>query len=339
MFGEGPLQFGFRLPAQKPIRDVIATVRHAEEAGFDAAWLPDSHLNYREVWTTLSAVAVSTDRIALGPTVTNLVTRHPTVTASAARALGELAPGRFFLGLGAGDSAVGFDGLGHVGAKRMREGVRAIRALLAGESVQYGTFAAELRDADVRVPILVAASGPHMLRAAGAVGDAAIVTMGSLEAKLEQIEAGAREAGRDGRPPVFIYSTSALTDDVATTSRLMKPFCVRVAQLEGVEIFERAGVPIRIPDHTAGAEGDVGHAADLATAARELDAMVSDEAALWFAQSRSFVGTEAEIGERFDYVAGLGIAGVTLNNLSGTDLPDALIDALGPVIERWRNAR
>ena len=89
------MRFGVRMPAHHPIREVIATVRRAEAAGFDAAWFPDSHLNYREVWTTLGAVAVSTDRIQIGPTVTNLVSRHVTVTASAARAVSEAAPGRF----------------------------------------------------------------------------------------------------------------------------------------------------------------------------------------------------------------------------------------------------
>jgi 5,10-methylenetetrahydromethanopterin reductase len=335
MFGKGPLQFGFRLPATKLIRDVIATVRHGEAAGFDAAWLPDSQLNYREVWTTLSAVAVSTDAIALGPTVTNLVTRHPTVTASAARAVAELAPGRFFLGIGAGDSAIGFDGMRHAGPREMREGVLAIRSLLAGESVQYGSFAAELREPSEHPPILVAASGPRMLAVAASIADGVIVTIGGIEEKLERIAAAAREAGRD-RPPVYIYTTCAVTDDLATTSRLMKPFCVRVAQLEGVEMFEKAGVPITIPDHAAGAEGDVGHAADLAAAARELDDLVSDEAAVWFAQNRSLVGTEKEIGERFDRLAALGVAGVTMNNLSGSELPDALIEAVGPILAAWR---
>jgi len=96
------MRFGVRVPATHPIRDVVGFVQRAESAGFDACWFPDSHLNYREVWTTLGAVALATSRIQIGPTVTNLVGRHVTITASAARTVAEAAPGRFILGIGAG---------------------------------------------------------------------------------------------------------------------------------------------------------------------------------------------------------------------------------------------
>ncbi|MEV0740095.1 LLM class flavin-dependent oxidoreductase [Streptomyces sp. NPDC050549] len=47
--------------------------------------------------TTLTAAAFATERIGLGTAVTNLATRHPSVVASAARSVAELAPGRFTL--------------------------------------------------------------------------------------------------------------------------------------------------------------------------------------------------------------------------------------------------
>jgi 5,10-methylenetetrahydromethanopterin reductase len=330
------LRFGVRIPATRPIREVVSTVRRAESAGLDAACFPDSHLNYRELWATLGAVAVSTERISLGATVTNLVTRHPTVTASAARAIAEVAPSRFVLGVGAGDSAIGFDTLRATGTRAMAEGVRAVRTLLSGRTVRYGEFEAELRGADVEVPIYVAASGPRMLRTAGAVADGVIVSMGSLEEKFARIGEGAEDAGRT-RPPVFVYTTCVVTDDVAAASKLMKPFCLRIAQLEGVEIFERAGVRVEPPSHTVGAEGDVGHAADLAAASSAVDSLVSDEAALWFAHNRALVGPAGELTPRFEELAALGAAGVTMSQLSGSDLPDALIDSVAPIIADWRH--
>ena len=333
---ESRLHFGIRIPATRPVREVISTVRRAESAGLDAAWLPDSHLNYRELWTTLGALAVSTDRISLGATVTNLVTRHPTVTASAARAVAEAAPSRFVLGLGAGDSAIGFDNLRTTGPKALARGLGVVRTLLSGGSVQYGDFAAELRGADVTVPVYVAASGPRMLRTAGAVADGVIVSMGSLEEKLARIGEGAEEAGRV-RPPVFVYTTCAVTDDLAAVSKLMKPFCLRIAQLEGVEIFEQAGVRVEPPSHTVGAQGDVGHAADLAAASKAVDSLVSDEAAVWFARNRSLVGTPDELLGRFEELSALGIAGVTMNHLTGSDLPDVLVEAVAPVVAAWRH--
>jgi 5,10-methylenetetrahydromethanopterin reductase len=334
------MRFRLRVPAVRPVRDIVATVRRAEQAGFDAVGFPDSHLHYRELWATLGAVAISTDQIAIGPMVTNLVTRHLTVTASAARAVAEMAPGRLFLGLGAGDSALGFDSLKHTGARATADGIVALRRLLAGDDVTYGSFAAHLRGAGgLDVPVQLAGSGPLMLATAGAVADAVIVTMGALEHKLARIAAGAAEAGRAQPPPVWVSTTTVLTDDLPATSRLLKPYCIRVAQLEGARVFEEAGVPITVPDHLLGAEGDVGHSADMEAAARSLDALVSDEAALWYAKTRLVGGSEADIRARFDELARLGVTGISMSHLSGSDLPDALIDSVGPIIEAWRRAQ
>lgn len=330
------LRIGIRLPAAGPAKDVLATVRRAEAAGLDSVWFPDSHLNYREVWSMLGAAAVSTDRVELGVTVTNLVTRHPTVTASAARTIGEASDGRFILGLGAGDSALGFDNLRHSGVKELEAGVGTLKTLLSGGSVRYGEFDASLRDASVDVPVYLAGSGPRTLRTGGAVADGVIVMLGALDEKLAHVAAGATDNGRTEPPPVFVYTACLVTEDIERASRLLKPFCIRIAQLEGVEVFENAGVRVEVPNHTVGAHGDVGHPSDLAAAARDLDDLVSDEAALWFAQNRVIIGTEDEVVARLRTLGDLGVAGVALSHLTGSQLPDRLIESLVPIMEATR---
>lgn len=326
------MRFGVRVPPTRPISEVAATVRRAESKGFDSCWFPDSHLNYRDVWTTLGAVAVSTDRIQIGPTVTNLVTRHVTVTASAARAVAESAPGRFILGLGAGDSAIGFDGMRNSTVAEMANGVRRLRALLAGEAVAFGRFAAQLRGAEVSPPIYVAGSGPRTLAMAGAVADGVIIMMGDIPEKLGRIRRGAEDAGRPP-PPAFVYTSGGIVDDVNEVFKLFKMACIRTAELEGVEVFERAGFQIDgLRDHRMGARGDLGHAADLSQAAALVDHLVPDDAALWFGENRTLVGTEAQIKQRIAGLRTLGVSGVTMSQLSGSDLPDQLIEQLEPVI-------
>ena len=66
----------------------------------------DSQAIYRELYISCAAGIQATKTVQLGPRVTNALTRHPTVTASAMLTLNELAPGRVFVGLGTGDSAV-----------------------------------------------------------------------------------------------------------------------------------------------------------------------------------------------------------------------------------------
>ena len=81
-------------------------VKLLEEMGFDVALIPDSQALAREVYVTLTACAANTNKITLGTGITNPLTRHPSVTASAIASLNDLSGGRALLGIGRGDSAV-----------------------------------------------------------------------------------------------------------------------------------------------------------------------------------------------------------------------------------------
>ena len=80
--------------------------RRVEAWGFDGLLVADSQNLNADVWVELALAVAATERIQLGPGVTNPVTRHPAVTASAAATLQAASGGRAVLGLGRGDSAV-----------------------------------------------------------------------------------------------------------------------------------------------------------------------------------------------------------------------------------------
>ena len=80
--------------------------RCAEELGFDAVFIPDTQSLYREVYVSCAICAMETSEIIFGPCVTNPVTRHPAVAASAIGTISELSGGRAFWGIATGDSAV-----------------------------------------------------------------------------------------------------------------------------------------------------------------------------------------------------------------------------------------
>ena len=82
------------------------TARMAEGLGFDSLAFADTQNLTPEVWGQLMLAAAATDRIQLGPGVTNPVTRDPAVTASAAIALQLASAGRAVLGIGRGDSSM-----------------------------------------------------------------------------------------------------------------------------------------------------------------------------------------------------------------------------------------
>src|ERR671932_773264 len=81
----------------------------------------------------LARAGAATERIALGPGVTNPVTRHPAVTASAALTLQVETGGRAVLGIGRGDSALTQIGLQPVPAAELEEALIALQAYLRGE--------------------------------------------------------------------------------------------------------------------------------------------------------------------------------------------------------------
>ena len=178
----------------------------AESLGYDTAWITDTHLICRELWVTLTACALATSRIRLGPGITVPHTRHISVTASAAVTLEELAPGRVVVGVGTGGSAAQTMGLtlGQTARIATLEAMAtSIRRLTQREAIRFesGTEGrlAWLREAR-RIPVYAAGSGPRMLETAGRVGDGVImyasVDPAILRAGLTHVAAGARASGR-----------------------------------------------------------------------------------------------------------------------------------------------
>jgi len=89
----------------QPVAQLVERARLAEACGFDAVWIADERF-YREAYSVLAQVASATDRIRLGPCVTDPFARHPALTAMAIATLDEISAGRAALGLGAGVGAV-----------------------------------------------------------------------------------------------------------------------------------------------------------------------------------------------------------------------------------------
>lgn len=161
------IRVGVRIPPCDRVDRLATIARRAEELGFDQVWFPDSQLLWRDVFTVLTAAALGTERIGLGSAVTNLATRHPAVVASAARSVAELAPGRFTLGLGVGNSSVGPIGMRQSTGAELRDGLATLRALFAGEEWDFNGVRSRLRDPDPNVPIHMAASGPAICGSPG----------------------------------------------------------------------------------------------------------------------------------------------------------------------------
>jgi 5,10-methylenetetrahydromethanopterin reductase len=310
----------------------------AEDLGFDAVWFPDSQLLWRDVWVVAAAAAQATRSIDIGVAVTNIETRHPSVTASAIRTVEEMAPGRLRTGFGTGNSSLGLLGIAPTTRARMAPALGAIRSLLHGADVELGGGTARLRDPRPGSPLYMAASGPNNLRFAGAHADGVILLSGVsiplLTRTLALVQAGIREANRSEEDVRVVVSAFAhVTDDIARDARMLKPLCAQLAIGGASVALEAEGVCLRPPPAPlTGVYPDLVHAEDWERAIAAVDDWVSDEAAVRFAESFCLFGTLDVIERRLDELASLGVSEVLVQHVGSYDLPWTLMDALGGLV-------
>ncbi|MFT4009321.1 MAG: LLM class flavin-dependent oxidoreductase [Nocardioidaceae bacterium] len=156
----------------------------AEELGFSRAWLYDTPQQSPDVWMMLSLAAQRTSRIGLGPGVLVPSLRHPMVNAAATASLVAMAPGRVAVAFGTGFSgrrAMGYRG---IPMKFMLDYVRAFKALLAGETIEWEGAQMRMLHPDgsaaprpVSVPILFGVHGPKGGEVAKELGDGLLLSM------------------------------------------------------------------------------------------------------------------------------------------------------------------
>ena len=188
----------------RSIASAVDNARLAEEVGFDWVGVADSQSLFRELFVTLGAVGQATERVMVGPSVTNPLTRHPAVMASAIASVDELSNGRAMLGIATGDSAIYNLNERPRGLKGLKEYILALRALLVGEHAEFAGKDIHTKwvgsQSDSPVPIYIAAEGPKTLELAGEVADGVICGLGIapdvVALQLEHLEIGAKRAGK-----------------------------------------------------------------------------------------------------------------------------------------------
>src|SRR5262249_7143381 len=142
-----------------------------------------------------------TSKVKIGTGVTNPLTRHPSVVASAYATLEEYSPGRMIVGIGLGDSFVGTMGMKPAKPSYFKETQQGVPDLLRGKEGQLDTGKIHLRHpCKSKVSICMAATGLKMLELSGRIADGIIVLVGVADEYIahakEKIAAGAKAAGR-----------------------------------------------------------------------------------------------------------------------------------------------
>lgn len=250
-------RLGFSIPGDAyPAAELPAIARRAEELGYTDAW--SFEINVFDAFSPLAAVAATTERMRLGCAIAPVFFRPPGLLAMHAATLGELAPGRFVLGVGASTPVVVEQWMGIPFGRpvtRTRETVVAVRALLAGERVGGMRLG---RPPAVPVPIWMAALGERMRAAAAEVADGLCFFMVGPRLTRE-LTAGLDSMCRITVVPGAGEAERALARRLVTGYAIV-PFCARVMERQGFGDEVRAIGERWAAGDRAGAAGQVSDA-------------------------------------------------------------------------------
>lgn len=315
------------VPALEPFDAAVRYARMADELGYDS--INCSHIASRDSFSVLAAVAMVTERVALGTTVAPIYHRSPASMAQTAATIDDLSGGRFRLGLGIGHRVTmeGWHGqeIGKPTAE-MREYVAIVRAILAGMPPPAGkrwtsNFAFMGFEPRADMPIYQAALSPAMLRLAGETADGVLLWACPAhyvrDVVIPEVTAGRERAGKplDGFE-IIPAVPSAVGGD-------------RERVMDGVrnELHRYFGLPFyRSMFEAAGFAGDLA-AYDAAAPDREAQKLAISEA---FIEQLCAIGDEDAVRRGVERYRAAGATNPIITGVLGSDY-EATLRAAAPV--------
>ena len=321
--------------------DLMGLLRSIEAAGFDGAGILDSQLLSRDTFVVLGQAATNTSRITLFPAVTNPFTRHASVLAGAIQTVEELAPGRVKFVIGTGYTSASTIGRKPATLAETRACIGAVRALLAGETINFAGTPGRLGYASKRpIPIVMAASGPKAIELAGEIADGVLLLVGFnhgiVGKALEHLERGATRSGRRVEDLEIIWAVRVgLAATTTEARRLARPTAVHWGVLRwGGHWVEPAGLrlpKLDIPDAVWKIYPDLSHAHDW-EAAIAATSFVPDDVVAQLCDAIGLVGTPADCAARIVEMTKLGARTLYLMPLLTFGLPEQELVAFRDVV-------
>jgi 5,10-methylenetetrahydromethanopterin reductase len=266
-----------------PLRDSIDMIKLADDLGFYACYSVDETY-HKDMWLLFAAAADKTKDIRLGPNVTHVILREPTLIAQQLATLDELTGGR-------AEAVVSFGNIVMLSQyhvpwqtmkplSRVKEGFEVMRKFLdegvitfEGEFFNYTGLFTAARPVQDHVPLKVGAmGGPRSFEFAGEVADGMHHACGysreNYEYVVKHVRAGAERAGRNADDldigAWLIWACGPDSKAAKEAARIMAAFYIPAMPRSQVE---RHGIEFESlqPISDAFASGDVAKALELTT--------------------------------------------------------------------------
>jgi 5,10-methylenetetrahydromethanopterin reductase len=180
---------------------VVQRAKEYEASGIAGMVVWDAQSSDGDCYVSLAAAAMATTTLKLGTGVTNPVTRHPAVTASAIASLQAISNGRAVLGIGRGDASLAHIGRAPASVETLSRYTQLVQKYLRGDSIafeelaEFATNAPNLSQLDLghtppnsklewlgdipKVPVEVSATGPRMIADAAIHADGVMLSVGA----------------------------------------------------------------------------------------------------------------------------------------------------------------
>jgi alkanesulfonate monooxygenase SsuD/methylene tetrahydromethanopterin reductase-like flavin-dependent oxidoreductase (luciferase family) len=256
----------------------------ADELGFYAAYSVDETY-WKDMWLLFAAAADKTKNIRMGPSVTHVILKDPTILAQQIATLDELSNGRAEAVISFGNLAM----LGQYHVKwqgsrpiaRVKEAYHVMRTFLdsgiityEGEFFNYTGLFTLARPAQKKLPIKMGAmGGPRSFQIAGQFFDGIHHALGysreNYDYVMENVKAGAKKAGRNWQDldlaawVVWVVSNDSRA--AKETARIMVAFYLGAMPPSQVERHGMKYSDLQ-PIFDAFGAGDVQKAVDLTSA-------------------------------------------------------------------------
>jgi 5,10-methylenetetrahydromethanopterin reductase len=225
--------------------------------GFNNLWITD-HFNNRNVYVLLAMVAAYTERIKIGPGVTNPYLVHPVVTAQAVATLNEIAPGRVICGLGVGDKTtlqmLGVEQVKPLAA--IREAVHIIREVTSGKALEMQGEIFKVSRAKLNfkaanpIPIFIGAQGPKMLALAAEIGDGVLINAShpkDIENSMNFIREGVEKTDKKLEElKISAYTSFSIASDYEKALKAVVPVVAYIVAGAPEIILERHGISVEL---------------------------------------------------------------------------------------------
>ena len=258
------MDFGVTFQTDPPAWRVVEMTKRAEQLGFTHAWTFDSHILWQEPYIIYSQMLSATEKLIVGPMVTNPVTRAPTVTASLFATLNDMFGNRTICGLGRGGSALKVVGGKPATLAVVEQSMHTIKELAEGREVETSA------STRVRIPwvregkldVWVAGYGPKALNLIGRKADGFILQLADpviLKWAIKHVHDAAAESGRNPKDvKICVAAPAYVGDDIIHQRDQCRWFGGMVSNsvVELVARYEEGGeIPSSLTDYVRERKG------------------------------------------------------------------------------------